>query len=79
MAAHKIQGSNRWREWLTLGNNPATGQRIRRKVEAKTKRETEMKAKALRERYARGENILDKPRTVGELLDDWLATSQRAG
>ncbi len=79
MPAHKIKGSNRWCEWLNLGADPATGRRIRRRVEAKTKRHAEMKAKALRERFERGENILDKPRTLGELLDDWLATIERGG
>ncbi len=79
MPAHKIKGSNRWCEWLNLGADPATGRRIRRRVEAKTKRHAEMKAKALRERFERGENITDKPRTLGELLDDWLATIERGG
>jgi len=79
MPAHKIKGSNRWRQWLDLGADPATGQRIRKKVEAKTKRKAEMKATALLERYERGENITDKPRTLGMLLDDWIATMERAG
>jgi integrase len=79
MPAHKIKGSNRWCEWLNLGADPATGQRIRRRAEGKTKRAAEMKAKALRERFERGENINEKPRTLSELLDDWLATVERQG
>jgi integrase len=78
MAAHKMK-DGRWCEWLRLGSDPATGKPIRRRVEAKTKRETEMKAKALRERHDRGENVLDKARTLGVLLDDWIATMERQG
>lgn len=78
MTAHKMK-DGRWCEWLNLGSDPATGRRIRRRVEAKTKRQAEMKAKELRERFERGENITDKPRTLGELLDDWMATIQRQG
>lgn len=77
MGAHKTS-DGRWRVWLDLGSD-ATGRRLRKKVEAKTKRETESKAAVLRERHARGENILDKPRTLGELLDDWIATVERQG
>ena len=78
MPAHSMK-DGRWCEWLNLGSDPATGARIRKRVEAKTKRQAEMKAKALRERFERGENILDAPRTLGELLDDWLATIVMAG
>ena len=78
MTAHKMN-DGRWCMWLDLGSDPASGHRIRRRVEAKTKRDAEMKAKALRERFDRGENILDKPRTLGTLLDDWIATIERAG
>ena len=73
MPAHKMS-DGRWCMWLDLGSDPATGQRIRKRVEAKTKRQAEMKAKELRERFERGENINDKPRTLGELLDEWAAT-----
>lgn len=73
MPAHKMK-DGRWCAWLDLGSDPATGQRIRRRVEAQTKRETEIKAAALRDRYQRGENVLDKPRTLSELLDEWLIT-----
>jgi integrase len=73
MPAHKTE-DGRWRQWLDLGSDPATGQRIRKKVEGRTKRETEAKAQALRERHARGEHITEKPRTLGELLDEWVAT-----
>jgi integrase len=73
MAAHKTP-DGRWRVWLNLGADPATGRRIRKKIEAKTKREAESKAKVLRDRHTRGENISDKPRTLTELLDEWLAT-----
>jgi hypothetical protein len=69
----------RWCEWLDLGSDPATGQRLRKRVEAKTKRAAEMKATALRERHDRGENVLDKARTLGELLDEWLTTIAREG
>jgi integrase len=65
--------------WLDLGSDPATGKRIRRKVEAKTKRAAEAKATALRERHARGENITDKPRRLSELLDEWIATKALEG
>jgi hypothetical protein len=43
--------------WLDLGSGPATGNLLRKRVEARTMRETEMKATALREQHARGENI----------------------
>ena len=33
----------------------------------------------MRERHARGENVLDKARTLGQMLDDWIATMERAG
>jgi hypothetical protein len=79
MSAHKIKDSKRWRIWLDLGSDPETGQRIRKKVEAKTKREAEMKAIVIRERHARGENVLDKPRTLKELIDDWIVTLQHQG
>ena len=36
-------------------------------------------AVGLRERHARGENVLDKARTLGQMLDDWIATMERAG
>lgn len=78
MTAHKMK-DGRWCEWLNLGTDPASGKRMRKRVEAKTKRLAEMKAKDLRERFARGENILDKARTLSELLDDWLATIERVG
>jgi integrase len=78
MAAHKTN-DGRWRVWLDLGSDPGTGRRLRKKVEAKTKREAESKATALRERHARGENVLDKPRTVTELLDEWLKTIEIQG
>jgi integrase len=78
MSAHKTN-DGRWRVWLDLGSDPETSQRIRKKVEAKTKREAEMKATAIRERHARGENVLDKPRTLKELVDDWLVTLKRQG
>jgi len=77
MSAHKTADGKRWREWMDLGSDPATGQRIRKKVEAKTKRDAE--AKAIRERHARGENVLDKPRPLSELLDEWIATIERQG
>lgn len=73
MSAHKTP-DGRWRVWLDLGADPVTGRRIRKKVEAKTKREAESKAKALLERHARGENIFDQPRALSELLDEWSAT-----
>jgi hypothetical protein len=38
-----------------------------------------MKATALRERHARGENVTDKARTLGQPLDDWIATGERQG
>jgi len=78
MAAHKMK-DGRWCVWLNFGSDPGSGQRIRRRVEARTKREAEMKAVALRERHARGENISDKARTLSQLLDDWIATIERAG
>lgn len=69
----------RWCEWLDLGINPASGQRIRKRVEAQTKRKAEAKATALRERHQRGEDVSSKPRTMGELFDDWIATIERQG
>lgn len=78
MTAHKTN-DGRWREWVTLGSDPATGRRRRRKVEAKTKRAAETKATAIRERHARGENVTDKPRLLRELLNDWLATIEHQG
>jgi integrase len=78
MTAHKMP-DGRWSMWLDLGSDPATGKRLRRKVEAKTKREAEMKAAAIRDRHARGENVFDKPRTLKELLNDWLATIAHQG
>lgn len=73
MKAHKTP-DGRWRVWLDLGSDPISGRRKRRKCEAKTKREAESKATAMLERHARGEDISTKPRTFGELLDEWLAT-----
>jgi integrase len=67
----------RWCQWINLGSDPATGKRLRKRVEARTKRAAEIKATALRERHARGENIADKARTLGQLLDDWIATMER--
>jgi integrase len=78
MAAHKMK-DGRWCVWLTLGSDPGSGQRIRKRVEAKTKRECEVKASALRERHARGETVTDKARTVSELLDEWLMTVAHQG
>jgi integrase len=72
-----VRGATGWCVWLNLGSDPATGKRLRKRVEARTKRAAESKATALRERHARGENIMDKARTLGELLDDWLATIER--
>jgi len=78
MAAHKTT-DGRWHVWLDLGSDPATGKRLRKKVEAKTKRQAESKATALRERHARGENIFDAPRLLKELLDEWLKTIEIPG
>lgn len=78
MAAHKT-ADGRWRVWLDLGSDPATGKRLRKKVEAKTKRLVESKATVLRERHERGENIFDAPRTLKELLDEWLKTTELQG
>lgn len=79
MAAHKMKDGKGWREWIHLGSDPTTGRRLRKKVEAKTKRQAEMKATALRDRHDRGENVLDKARTLSQLLDDWIATIERQG
>jgi len=73
MAAHKMK-DGRWCQWLDLGVDPVSGQRIRKRVEAKTKRQTESKAVALKERFDRGEDIDTQPRTLSLLLDDWLST-----
>lgn len=73
MPAHKTP-DGRWRQWLDFGSDPVTGRRDRKKVEGKTKRATERKAAALRERYQQGEDIRARPRTLGELLDEWIAT-----
>lgn len=78
MAAHKMK-DGRWCAWLDLGSDPASGKRRRRRVEAKTKRLAEMKAARLHERFGRGENVSDAPRTLKELIDDWLATIARQG
>jgi integrase len=78
MAAHKMK-DGRWCEWLDLGTNPVSGQRMRRRVEARTKREAVAKAVALRERHQRGEDISEKPRTMSELFDDWIAVVARQG
>lgn len=74
MPAHKTEDGRRWRVWLDLGSDPATGRRIRKKVEAKTKRAAESKAMVLRERHQQGEDITAKPRTLGELIDEWIET-----
>lgn len=73
MAAHKTK-DGRWRVWLDLGSDPATGRRLRKKVEAKTKRLCESKAAQLRERASMGEDITAKPRTLDELVHEWLTT-----
>jgi integrase len=78
MAAHKMQ-DGRWGEWVSLGYDDATGKRRRRRAEAKTKRQAEAKARALREQFERDEQLSDAPRTLKELLDDWLATIARQG
>jgi integrase len=78
MTAHKMK-DGRWCEWVTLGSDPATGKRLRKRVEARTMRAAHAKATALRERHARGENISDKARTLSQLLDDWIATLERQG
>src|SRR5690349_18129216 len=67
MPAHKTS-DGRWRIRLDLGVDPITGRWVRKKVEAKTKRQAESKSTALRERFDRGENIDEKPRTLSELL-----------
>ncbi len=79
MRAHKIKDSTRWRVWLDLGSDPVTGLRIRRKCEAKTKREAESNAKAILDRHQRGEDVTLKPRTLSELLDEWLITVAHQG
>lgn len=79
MTAHKTEDGKRWREWIDLGNDLATGKRLRKKVEGKTKRATEAKAQIIRDRHARGENVDDKPRLLRELFDDWIATIARQG
>jgi integrase len=71
--AHKMK-DGRWAMWLDLGIDMASGRRIRKRVEAKTKREAESKATALRERHQRGEDVRRKPRMMGMLFDDWLDT-----
>lgn len=78
MAAHKMQ-DGRWCVWLDLGSDPLTGKRLRKRVEARTKREAEMKATALRERHGRGEDVNKRPRTLSELLDEWLMTIEQIG
>lgn len=78
MAAHKMK-DGRWCVWLDLGNDPATGKRLRKRVEARTKREAESKATTLRTRYERGENVFGAPRTLAELLDEWLKTIELQG
>jgi integrase len=78
MAAHKMH-DGRWCVWLNLGSDPMTGRRIRKRVEARTKREAESKAAAMRERHQRGEDVTGKPRTLGELLDEWIATIELEG
>lgn len=78
MRAHKTP-DGRWRVWLDLGSDPVTGKRLRRKCEARTKREAEMKAKAMLERHQRGEDVTLKARTLGELLDEWLITVAHQG
>jgi hypothetical protein len=78
MPAHKMK-DGRWRVWLDLGSDPVSGQRLRKKVEARTKREAESKATEVRERHTRGEDVHAKARTVSELLDEWLNTSVHQG
>jgi hypothetical protein len=78
MPAHKMK-DGRWCMWLNLGVDPTTSRRMRKRVEARTKRQAESKATALRERFDRGEDIDEKPRTLSELLDDWIATVERQG
>lgn len=73
MPARKTK-DGRWRVWLDLGSDPATGRRIRKKVEAKTKRLAESKATALRERHQQGEDITAAPRTLSELIAEWIDT-----
>jgi integrase len=76
MAAHKMK-DGRWCVWLDLGSDVATGRRLRKRVEARTKRDVEIKAAALRERHIRGENVLDKPRTLAQLLHEWADTTEQ--
>lgn len=84
-AAKKVDGYNgrNYREIRmkvdTVKHLIEGGKRLRKRVEARIKRETEIKAAALRERHARGENISDKARTLSQLLDDWIATIERQG
>jgi integrase len=78
MRAHKMN-DGRWCVWLDLGVDMASGRRLRKRVEAKTKRGAESKATALRERHQRGEDINLKPRTLGELLDEYIATKALEG
>jgi integrase len=78
MAAHKMR-DGRWCVWLNLGSDPMTGRRLRKRVEARTRREAESKATAMRERHQRGEDVTRKPRTLGELLDEYLATVEHQG
>lgn len=78
MAAHKMK-DGRWCVWLDLGNDTTSGKRLRKRVEARTKREAESKATVLRERYERGENVFDAPRSLKELMDEWLKTIEIQG
>lgn len=78
MRAHKT-ADGRWRVWLDLGSDPVSGRRIRRKCEAKTKRAAESKATAMLDRHQRGEDVTATPRTLGELLDEWLITVAHQG
>ena len=76
MAAHRMK-DGRWAVWLSFGSDAQTGKRNRRRIEAKTKREAESRAAELRARHARGEAVLIRPRTLTELLGDWLAVVAR--
>jgi integrase len=78
MAAHKMK-DGRWCEWIDLGSDPVSGKRLGKRVEARTKREAESKATMIRERHARGENVFDAPRSLSELLNEWLRTVELQG
>lgn len=85
MAARRAHGEGsifqgkdgRWIGFLDLGVSDATGKRRRRKVTGKTRKDVAAKLDQARA-DAKAGIVVDKRKTVGTYLDEWLAAREQA-